>query len=264
LAEARRVANRGTLETIGRGIGGFALGELPTEVLQDVVDRAAIGKPLDDDEAIKDYRNTALTMLLPAPIGGGVGVQQRSGARGVVAQDDTAQAQQRRTVGLQQEQMAAQQQQAQEEATAQALEQEKQTAPYAMQIGEQYDTLLEQFKTQKAAIKKPGKDATPVEKAEYKDAQDQLTALNKQLQEIVPEYRRTAGVRAQELEKQRVAGMTPEDYMLEQMGQQDTGIQAAGRKTNKGQLFSTEELAPAPADTAPVPCGDASPATFAE
>jgi len=249
LAEARRVANRGTLETIGRGIGGFALGELPTEVLQDVVDRAAIGKPLDDDEAIKDYRNTALTMLLAAPIGGGVGVQQRSGARGVVAQDDTAQAQQRRAVSLQQEQMLAQQQQAQEEATAQALEQEKQTAPYAMQIGEQYDTLLEQFKTQKAAIKKPGKDATPVEKAEYKDAQDQLTALNKQLQEIVPEYRRTAGLRAQELEKQRVAGMTPEDYMLEQMGQQDTGIQAAGRKTNKGQLFPTEELAPAPANT---------------
>lgn len=216
LAEAQKVAKRGTLETIGRGIGGFAFGELPTEVLQDVVDRAAIGKPLDDDEAIKDYRNTALTMLLAAPIGGGFGVQQRSGARDVVTQDENAQAQQRRTVGLQQEQMLAQQQQAQEEAAAQALEQEKQTAPYAMQIGEQYDTLLEQFKTQKAAIKKPGKDATPVEKAEYKDAQDQLTALNEQLKEIVPEYRRTAALRAQELEKQRIAGMTPEDYMLEQ------------------------------------------------
>ena len=155
-------------------------------------------------------------MLLAAPIGGGFGVQQRSGARDVVAQDETAQAQQRRNLSLQQEQLAAQQQKAQEDAAAQALEQEKQTAPYAMQIGEQYDTLLEQFKAQKAAIKKPGKDATPVEKAEYKDAQDQLTALNKQLQEIVPEYRRTAALRAQELEKQRIAGMTPEDFMLEQ------------------------------------------------
>lgn len=216
LAEAQKVAKRGTLETIGRGIGGFAIGELPTEVLQDVVDRAAIGKPLADDEAIKDYRNTALTMLLAAPIGGGVGVQQRSGARDVVAQDENAQAQQRRAVSLQQEQMLAQQQQAQEQAAAQALEQEKQTPDYAIKIGEQYDTLLDQFKTQKAALKTPGRDATPVEKAEYKDAQAQVAALNKQLQEIVPEYRRTAGLRAQELEKQRIAGLTPEDYMLEQ------------------------------------------------
>ena len=159
-------------------------------------------------------------MLLAAPIGGGFGVQQRSGARDVVAQDETAQAQQRRNLSLQQEQLAAQQQKAQEDAAAQALEQEKQTAPYAMQIGEQYDTLLEQFKAQKAAIKKPGKDATPVEKAEYKDAQDQLTALNKQLQEIVPEYRRTAALRAQELEKQRIAGLTPEEYAAEQAAAQ--------------------------------------------
>jgi hypothetical protein len=220
LAEARRVANRGTLETIGRGIGGFAIGELPTEVLQDVVDRAAIGKPLDDDEAIKDYRNTALTMLLAAPIGGGFGVQQRSGARDVVAQDETAQSQQRRAVGLQQEQMLAQQQQAQEQAAAQALEQEKQTPDYAIKIGEQYDTLLEQFKTQKSALKKPGKDATPVALAEYKDAQAQVAALNDQLKEIVPEYRRTAGLRAQELEKQRLANLTPEEYAAEQAAAQ--------------------------------------------
>jgi hypothetical protein len=241
LAEARRVANRGTLETIGRGIGGFALGELPTEVLQDVVDRAAIGKPLDDDEAIKDYRNTALTMLLAAPIGGGVGVQQRSGARGVVAQDDTAQAQQRRTVGLQQEQMAAQQQQAQEDAAAQALEQEKQTVPYAMQIGEQYDTLLEQFKTQKAAIKKPGKDATPVEKAEYKDAQDQLTALNKQLQEIVPEYRRTAALRAQEAQQFKLTPPTAETTQQVEAEPSVDSTQLIERKRQAQQLLEQNQ-----------------------
>jgi hypothetical protein len=248
LVEAQKVAKRGTLETIGRGIGGFAIGELPTEILQDVVDRAAIGKPLADDDAIKDYRNTALTMILAAPMGGGIGLHERSGARGAVAQDETAQAQQRRTVSLQQEQLAVQQQKAQEDAAAQALEQEKQTAPYAMQIGEQYDTLLEQFKTQKSAIKKPGKDATPVEKAEYKDAQDQLTALNKQLQEIVPEYRRTAALRAQELEKQRVAGMTPEDYMLEQMGQQP-GMQVSKRKQNKGELAAIQPYEQEPVDS---------------
>ena len=88
LAEAGKIAGRGTLNTIGRGIGGFALGELPTEVLQDVVDRAAIGKPLADDEALKQYRDTTFNMLLASPLGAGFGVQQRAGARQTVAKDE--------------------------------------------------------------------------------------------------------------------------------------------------------------------------------
>ena len=251
LAEAQKVAKRGTLETIGRGIGGFAIGELPTEILQDVVDRAAIGKPLDDDEAIKDYRNTALTMLLAAPIGGGFGVQQRSGARDVVAQDETAQAQQRRTVGLQQEQMAAQQQQAHEEAAAQALEIERQSPEYAKSVVTQYDTLQKQ-KQDLIAQKRKIVDASPTadaDRAFNAELNQQLKTIAAEIKPLAGEYNRVQPIIQQEAEKQRVAGMTPEDYMLEQMGQQDTGIQAAGRKTNKGQLFPTEELAPAPADT---------------
>jgi hypothetical protein len=118
-----------------------------------------------------------------------------------------------------------------------------------MQVGQQYDTLLDQFKTQKAALKKPSADATPVEKAEYKDAQAQVAALNAQLKEIVPEYRRTKTLREQELEKQRVSGMSPEDYMLEQMGQQEEGMRATGRTENKGQLFAAEAPAVVPEDT---------------
>jgi hypothetical protein len=244
LSEAQKVAKRGTLETIGRGIGGFAIGELPTEVLQDVVDRAAIGKPLADDDAIKGYRNTALTMLLAAPLGGGIGLHERAGARTVTEQDATAQAQQRRTLADQQAQLAAQQQQAQEQAAAQTLEQEKQTPDYAIKIGEQYDTLLDQFKTQKSALKTPGRDATPVEKAEYKDAQAQVAALNKQLQEIVPEYRRTSGLRAQELEKQRIAGLTPEDYMLEQT-QAVTQNKAKAAEPDLGGYYEQQVAMPA-------------------
>lgn len=251
LAEAQKVANRGTLETIGRGVGGFAIGELPTEILQDVVDRAAIGKPLADDEAIKDYRNTALTMLLAAPVGGGFGVQQRSGARDVVAQDETAQAQQRRNLSLQQEQLAAQQQKAQEDAAAQALEQEKQTPEYAKSVVTQYDTLQKQkqdliAQKRKIVAASPTADADRAFNAELTQ---QLQAIAAEIKPLASEYNRVQPIIQQEAERQRVAGMTPEDFMLEQMGQQDTGIQAAGRKTNKGQLFPTEEIAPAPADT---------------
>ena len=88
IADARKVAGRGTFDTILRGTGGFALGELPTEVLQDVIDRAAVGKALTDDEAIKSYRSTALMTLLAAPLGGGLGVSARSGARDTTAAED--------------------------------------------------------------------------------------------------------------------------------------------------------------------------------
>ena len=71
MAEATKIAGRGTMAAIGYGTGRFAIGELPTEIFQDVIDRAAIGKPLADDEAITQYRNTALNMALAAPLGGG-------------------------------------------------------------------------------------------------------------------------------------------------------------------------------------------------
>ena len=91
LKEAEKVAGRGTAKAIGVGVGKFAFGELPTEVLQNVVDRAAIGKPLADDDAFAQYRATALTMVMASPIGGGFGLYERGGARKQVAQEQKAQ-----------------------------------------------------------------------------------------------------------------------------------------------------------------------------
>ena len=90
LKEAEEVAGRGTAKAIGMGVGKFAFGELPTEVLQDVIDRAAIGKPLADDDAITQYRSTALSMVLASPLGGGFGLHERAGARNQMAQEQAA------------------------------------------------------------------------------------------------------------------------------------------------------------------------------
>ena len=139
LAEAGKIAGRGTLNTIGRGIGGFALGELPTEVLQDVVDRAAIGKPLADDEALKQYRDTTFNMLLASPLGAGFGVQQRAGARQTVAKDEAEK---------QALQTAEQQKQAQTQAQQAAANEaaRKQTPEYMQEVEGKYQSLLAQKK----------------------------------------------------------------------------------------------------------------------
>ena len=149
IADARKVAGRGTFDTILRGTGGFALGELPTEVLQEVLDRAAVGKSLTDDEAMKSYRSTALLTVLAAPIGAGVGVTGRSGARTTVEQEDKRIA-----------------------AKAAADAEAAKNSPEALaQLDTQYRETAYQKTQLEAAVpekpRKPKKDATPEEKQAY-------------------------------------------------------------------------------------------------
>jgi len=211
--QAKAIASQTLTRTIADYTAktGVVMGrEGVTEATQQALERLQAGLELTDEQARKEYIDSfiggAVLGGVLAPAGRAF---ERGGAKRQAAQADRAEEQQRRA-----------QQRVQEDAEAQALEQEKQTPDYAIKIGEQYDTLFEQFKALKATLKTPGKDATPVEKAEYKDAQAQVKELNDQLKEIVPEYRRTAALRAQELEKQRVAGMTPEEYAAEQAAAQ--------------------------------------------
>lgn len=127
MEEARKVAGRGTLNTIARGALGFTVGELPTEILQDVVDRAAVGKSLTDEDALKGYRITALNMVLGAPLGGGLGVYERGGARTQVAAQDR----------IDQRKQADEAKAAQDKLDAETLA-KKQTPEYALQAQQAY------------------------------------------------------------------------------------------------------------------------------
>jgi len=221
-AQVAKLAEERLAVTLSKGLATGALAEIPTEIAQQMLERYQAGLSLTSPDAMKEYGETAYQVGLLAPLGAVGRVSERSGARAEVEEKAKEAEQQKRALRLQQEQLTAAQQKAEEEADAKALEAEKQTPKYAIDIGKQYDDLLAQFQTQKTALKKPGANATPVEKAEYKDAQDSLQALQKQLQEIVPEYRRTKPMREQEAEKARVAGMSPFDYMLEQTGEVST------------------------------------------
>lgn len=133
MKEAEKVAGRGKLNTIARGALGFAVGELPTEILQDVVDRAAVGKPLTDEDAMQGYRITALNMVLGAPLGGAVGLQERSGAQTQVALQE------------QKDRQAKAVADAQARAEAAAAEQaRRQTPEFAVEAQTRYNTLLAQ------------------------------------------------------------------------------------------------------------------------
>jgi hypothetical protein len=221
-AQVAKLAEERLAVTLSKGLATGALAEIPTEIAQQMLERYQAGLSLTDPSALKEYGETAYQVGLLAPLGGVGRLSERSGARTEVEEKAKEADQQKRAARLQQEQLTAVQQKAEEEAKAQELEAEKQTPKYAIDIGKQFDDLEAQFNTQRAAIKKPGANPSVAEKAEYKEAQDSLKALQDQLKELYPEYRRTKPIREQEAERARLAGMSPEEYMLSQLGDTPT------------------------------------------
>jgi phage shock protein A len=177
-----------------------------TEATQQLLERLQAGLELDSPEARKEYIDSfiggAVLAGTLAPAGRAL---ERGGAKRQAAEFDRAEDLQRRTE-------QAQQQKTQEEAAAQALEAEKQKPEYAIKFTKDYQDLLQQYQDKRKVLKDPGKNATPEEKAVYKEAQAEVSALYAQLGELTPEYRQLK-------EKARIAQLTPQDYMLEQTGE---------------------------------------------
>lgn len=201
-----KLADEKLLATLGKGLAVGAAAEIPTEITQQMLERAQAGLSLTSPDALKEYGETAYQVGLLAPLGAVGRVSERAGARGEI-------------IAKQQEETAKQRaEQAQKDAEAAAQEEaRKQGTPYAMEFGQQYDDLLSQFQTKRSELKKPGKDATPEEKAVYKENQAELAELNKKLTEMTPEYRRIKPIRAQGMEQARLAGMSPEEYLTQQL-----------------------------------------------
>lgn len=194
-----------------------AAAEMPLEGIQGGQERLAANLALQragrDVGTFTGVAGQAAQEALTGGLGGGaLGAALPDRTMSMAAAEERKKQQEAKATAAAQQRLAKEQQ-------AAAEEEAKKTPEYAMQVGQQYETLLADFKARKAALKTPGKDATPVEKAEYADAQKALKELNEQLKEIVPEYRRTAPIRAQAQEQARVAGMDPFDYMMEQAGE---------------------------------------------
>ena len=243
--QAKAIAN----QTLGKTVldytakTGLTAGrEGVTEATQQVLERLQAGLDIADPEARKEYVESfiggAVLGGTLAPVGRAF---ERSSAKTQAAKAERDERNLLAKETAEQERLVQEQEELRRQTPAYALEKAKE---------------LQALEQEKIALQEQERKVTknsPTEaedKAFNKVIQEQLRINKLARDEIAPEVNRLkqTGVYQQALEQERVAGMSPEDYMLEQMSQQ-TGIQAAGRKTNKGQLFPTEELAPAPADT---------------
>jgi len=193
-AQATKLADEKLLATLSKGIGVGALAEIPTEIAQQMLERAQAGLSLSDADAMKEYGETAYQVGLLAPLGAVGRLSERSGARAEVGQ---RQDEEKRKTQLEQMQTEADKLNAAEAAKVEA-EANKQTPDYAVQFADDHEALQKQYFDLRAQVKKPGPNATAAEQEAYKQSDAQLKALRKQLGQQAAEYLRIKPLAEQE------------------------------------------------------------------
>ena len=103
---AEKLAKESFLKTAGMGLTKGALAEIPTEVLQQVLERAQAGLDLTSPDALREYGETAYQVGLLAPIGGAGRFVDKSAARTQVSEAEDARA---KEIARQQKEAADQQ-----------------------------------------------------------------------------------------------------------------------------------------------------------
>jgi len=82
---AEKIAKEGLAKTLSRGVAAGTIGEVPTEVAQQMLERAQAGLPLFDDKAKDEYFEAAYGAALVSPLGAVGSISERGAAREGVA-----------------------------------------------------------------------------------------------------------------------------------------------------------------------------------
>ena len=168
--QTAKLAEERLLKTLAKGTATGALAEIPTEVTQQMIERAQAGLPLADEDALREYGETAYQVGLLAPIGALGRYSERGGARRKVAEEAELK-------GIEERQEAERQRT------------EYQASPeYAKEIGEKFDALNTKLEETKAALKGQPKPTSFEEQKARQQQRKEIAELTKQLDELWPEY----------------------------------------------------------------------------
>jgi hypothetical protein len=177
----------------GRAMGAEGL----TEAAQQGFERLQAGLSLTDADARKEYLDSLIGGAL---LGGTIAPAGRFLERGKAKREIAA--------------IEKQEADAQAKAAREAEEQKRQSPDYALQLDADYQAAVERMKELQAAVpKNPGKGALPEEQMAYQDAVAARDAhLKEVLQPLTKEWRSRKAEIAQLKERQRVEGMSEEEY----------------------------------------------------
>ena len=249
-AQAAKMADERLLATITKGTATGVAAEIPTEITQQIIERAQAGLPLTTPEALKEYGETAYQVGLLGPIGIAGRMSEVGGARQQVEQEQALDMRKKRmeAMDLEEKDRAAQ-----EADAAAALEQRK-TPEFAQQAEAAYNAIQQQFidLREQAKVKVDPTDLAGVEA--QKAAQTALKNFKKSdnYKQVIADYQETAGIRGQlkkqqdEIDKQKAEDDKQKAIALElQAMNKAPGVQ----QTIPGfEPMETENVAPAPTE----------------
>lgn len=230
---ARKLAEERLATTIAKGAGKGLLAEIPTEVGQQMLERWQANQSLMSDDALKEYAEAAYGAgLFGTPVGGAGRVAQRGQARTEVEKEDTAKARER----MQAEQEA-------ERARVESPEYLLNLEPQIQKLTAERDRI--KAEREEAIGKRPGKKDKAAQ-AEYDVAAEpfnaQLRDVFNELNPLQQEFARNKSKIAEVKEKARLAGLSPNEYLLEQAsGQRLEDVLGPERKTGEPDIADVWE-----------------------
>jgi hypothetical protein len=213
---AERLAKEGLTKTLAKGTAVGAAAEIPTEVIQQMLERAQAGLPLTSEDALAEYGEAAYGAgLVGGPFGAVGRVGQRSVARGGVAgREEEAAAEERRK--------AAEAAQAEEEraaAEAEAEEARKATPEYRQELNSQIVEAKDRLREIETVLK--DKTLDPDVK---KEATEEAKTLRKTIGDLSKEMRESikaagqAPTLEQALAKQKAAAEAEPGVVFDEYG----------------------------------------------
>jgi hypothetical protein len=203
-AQAAKLAEERLLATLAKGTATGAFFEIPTEVTQQMLQRAQAGLPLTSPDALKEYGETAYQAWLLGPLGAVGRMSKVGGARQQVKQEQMLDMRQKRIAGLEQEEKDRAAQEAEKAQAEQARQEQLKDPEFAMQAEARYNDLQQQFASlrEQANSKVDPTDLAGIEARNA--ARQQLKAFKKtdEYKSVMDDYQQTASIR-DNLKKQR-------------------------------------------------------------
>lgn len=231
---AENLAKESLVKSLAKGTAVGALAEIPTEVAQQMIERAQAGLSLVDQDALAEYGQTAFQVSKLAPFGAAGRLYEKGAAKDIMAERQRTE---EATALAQQEQVKAQQEAEQAEY--------RKTDDYLDTLEQRYGTFIAQMQTLDDKLKvKPAKSDL-VAQADNEAARTARKELvnSDETRALVDEYRQP-GVRERLQARQ-------EQRQLEQQtreGMQTKGAQAqlfeAPEVTDQSPLAQIQAIAP--------------------
>lgn len=231
---AENLAKESLAKSLAKGTAVGALAEIPTEVAQQMLERAQAGLSLVDQDALAEYGQTAFQVSKLAPFGAAGRLYEKGAAKDIMAE---RQRKEEAAALAQQEQIKAQQEAEQAEY--------RKTDDYLDTLEQRYNTFVSQMQALDEKLKvKPAKGdlVAQADNEEARTARKELVN-SEDTRALISEYRQP-GVRERLQARQ-------EQRQLEQQtreGMQTKGAQAqlfeAPEVTDKSPLAQIQALAP--------------------